>query len=327
MVIQDPTVPAQVNWSTFDPASTRGHYESYYLRANHPDRPLAFWIRYTLFCPVGRPGEAIGELWAIVFDGESGAHASAKSELPMAECSFARHGFAVRVGAATLDAGTLRGSAGDIAWDLTYGGESAPLFLLPARLYRGGFPKAKSLVPRPLARFSGELRVDDRTIVVDDWRGSQNHNWGSRHTDHYAFGQVAGFDNAPDSFLEVATARNRIGPLWTPALTPLVLRHRGREHALNSVARSARAKATISATRWTFATVSDAVAVSGTVTAAPDAFVHLRYANPPGGFKHCHNTKLARCEVTVTDRATGSTEVLVSAHGGLFEILDDHPAQ
>ena len=28
-----------------------GHYESYFLRANHPDRPLAFWIRYTIFAP------------------------------------------------------------------------------------------------------------------------------------------------------------------------------------------------------------------------------------------------------------------------------------
>jgi hypothetical protein len=43
--------------------------------------------------------------------------------------------------------------------------------------------------------------------------GSQNHNWGSRHTDHYAWGQVAGFDDDPDAFLELSTARVRVGPL------------------------------------------------------------------------------------------------------------------
>jgi len=34
-------------------------------RVNHPERPLAFWIRYTLFAPVGHPSLAVGELWAI----------------------------------------------------------------------------------------------------------------------------------------------------------------------------------------------------------------------------------------------------------------------
>ena len=44
-----------------------GHYESWFLRANHPHKPQAFWIRYTLFVPADdRP--ALGELWAIWFD-------------------------------------------------------------------------------------------------------------------------------------------------------------------------------------------------------------------------------------------------------------------
>jgi hypothetical protein len=325
MTRPDPLMRAQVNWAQYDPSQPGGHYESYYLRGNHPERPLAFWIRYTIFSPAGRPADALGELWAIVFDGETGAHTKAKLELPFAGCAFPQNDFSVRVGSATLDASGLRGEAAPIGWDLRYEGDEPPLYLLPGRLYRGGFPKAKSLVSRPLVRFIGSLSVADRTIDVDGWLGSQNHNWGSRHTDHYAFGQVAGFDHAPDSFLEVATARNRIGPLWTPALTPLVLRHRGREHALTSMGQMFRATAAISPTRWTFATQSPVVRVAGTIEAPHDAFVLLQYANPPGGTKYCHNTKLARCELTVTDRVTGETEVLRSAHGALFEILDDQP--
>jgi hypothetical protein len=201
------------------------------------------------------------------------------------------------------------------------------LYLLPLGLYRGDFPKAKSLVARPSAVFTGSVSVGGRTIDVDGWRGSQNHNWGSRHTDHYAFGQVAGFDNAPDSFLEVATARNRIaGPLWIPAMTPVVLRHGGREYAINSLGRMARAKATMTATGWTFSTGAGGVSITGEITAPPEAFVHLRYRNPPGGLKHCHNTKLARCTLTLVDLPHGVKETLVSEHGALFEILDDHAA-
>src|SRR5262249_48634816 len=151
------------------------------------------------------------------------------------------------------------------------------------------------------------------------------HNWGSRHTDRYAFGQVAGFDNAPDSFLEVATARLRIGPLWTPQFTPLVLRHQGREYSLNALSRQVRARAGSTASRCSFATRQGLVSVRGNFAAASEAFVHLRYANPPGGFKYCHNTKLARCSLTVADRSSGTVETLVSEHGGLFELLDDNP--
>jgi hypothetical protein len=325
MTRPNPLVRDQVNWTQFDPTQSSGHYESFYLRGNHPERPLAFWIRYTIFSPTGRPAETLGELWAIVFDGETNVHATAKIELPFADCAFPNDRFDVRVGEATLDGTELCGAAGPITWELRYDGDSPPLYLLPGRLYEGGFPKAKSVVSRPLVQFNGSISVGMRGIAVDGWLGSQNHNWGSRHTDHYAFGQVAGFDNAPDSFLEVATARNRIGPLWTPALTPLVLRHRGREHALTSIGQMFRAGADISPTRWTFATRSRDVSIAGTIEAPSEAFVRLDYRNPPGGLKYCHNTKLARCELTITDNSTRTVEVLESKHGALFEILDDHP--
>src|SRR6266508_149494 len=212
----------QVNWTRYAPGQRGGHYESFYQRANHPSRPLAFWIRYTVFSPRGRPDDAVGELWAVVFDGETGEHLVAKQTAPMRACRFDRTAFAVRVADSVLGPGSLAGSAGTIRWDLRYTGDEPPLYLLPKRLYRGGLPKAKSLVGLPLAEFTGRLWAGTRSIEVDHWLGSQNHNWGSRHTDRYAFGQVAGFDNAPGSFLEVATVQNRVGPLTTPWLTPLV---------------------------------------------------------------------------------------------------------
>ena len=59
------------NSSRFQPADAGGHYESWFQRANHPSRPQAFWIRYTIFSPKGRPQDAVGELWAVYFDGEA----------------------------------------------------------------------------------------------------------------------------------------------------------------------------------------------------------------------------------------------------------------
>jgi hypothetical protein len=303
-----------------------GHYESFYQRANHPDRPLAFWLRYTIFAPADDPSGAIGELWAVAFDGEARQHAVAKQEVPLADCRFAEDRFAVRVGDAELGPGRLTGTAGDLHWDLRYEGSAAPLLLLPARLYAGGFPKAKSLVPLPSARYSGRYSVAGQPIDVAGWIGSQNHNWGSRHTDRYAFGQVAGFDGHPDSFLEVATAKTTLlGPLATPWATTLVLRHGGVEHSIVSLRRAVRATAGYGYFHWDFATADREVEISGRISAPADAFVALRYRNPPGGIKHCLNTKIASAEVTVRNRATGRVEVLGSAHRALFEILTSDP--
>jgi len=311
----------------YRPGQRAGHYESFYERANHPERPLAFWLRYTIFAPRDDPTAAIGELWAVAFDGETGRHTVAKEEFPIADCDFDRDGFGVRVGSNRLGPGSLSGAAGAIRWDLDYDGDAAPVLLLPPKLYAGSFPKAKSLVPLPSARYHGSYTVAGERVDVDGWLGSQNHNWGSEHTHRYAFGQVAGFDDAPDSFLEVATVQARVaGPIRTPQLTTLVLRHEGAEYSLVSARRSLRAKARYGYFHWDFATGDDQVRISGRISAERDAFVGLRYNNPPGGVKYCLNTKIGAAEVTVRDRESGKTKTLRTSNRALFEILTDDTA-
>jgi hypothetical protein len=208
-----------------------------------------------------------------------------------------------------------------IGWDLRFTGDEPPLFLLPREMYAPDTPTAKSLVALPLARFTGAVSVNGDTHRLEAWPGSVNHNWGPRHTDHYAYGQVAGFDGVPDAHLEAVTARVRIGDQWTPFATSIVLRRGGRELALNGLPLAFQARAQLEGFAWTFENEDDGVRIAGSMRAPREAFVGLGYLNPPGGLKHCLNTKIARCEVEVTDKASGRVERLVSAHGGLFEII------
>lgn len=282
---------ARTAWNRprFVPGKAGGHYESWFLRANHPARPLAFWIRYTIFSPREHPQDAVGELWAVWFDGETGAIAAVKEEHPLAACAFGTDAVLARVADAVLDDGRLVGAARSpahaLAWDLAYGGGDAPLLLLPADLYVRSFPKAKALVPRPRAAFRGTIRVDGAAHAIDGWVGSQNHNWGARHTDRYAWGQVAGFDDVPEAFLECATAQVRLGPLWTPPMTLVVVQLGDERLALNSLARALRARGRIDGLDWRFASTDRSVAVEGRITAPADRFVGLTYGNPPGGTK------------------------------------------
>jgi hypothetical protein len=75
----------QTNYTYFQ-GQIQGHYESFFLRANHPTRPLAFWIRYTLFSLKNFPEKGIGELWATFFNGETNQHTVVKQEYPLAAC-------------------------------------------------------------------------------------------------------------------------------------------------------------------------------------------------------------------------------------------------
>jgi len=317
---------ARVNLARYR-GQSQGHYESFFQRANHPTRPLAFWIRYTLFSPQAHPEQARGELWAVFFNGETRQHLAVKQEFPFGECLFSAAEFQVQIGNARLDARHLQGAvqARDrtIAWELSCSGTADPLLLLPLRLYTARFPAAKSLVGLPLARYQGKLFLNGETVEIAGWTGSQNHNWGVRHTDRYAWGQVAGFDTHPESFLEVATAQLRLGPVWTPPITPLVLRHRGREYALNGLWQSIRARGAVDYFTWRFKSATAQTVIEGTLSAPAQAFVGLRYDNPPGGVKHCLNTEITACRVQIQDRAVGIQETLETRNRTAFEILTD----
>lgn len=320
----------ECNTSRFVPGSSRGHYESYFVRANHPARPLAFWIRYTVFSPRGAPEKAVGELWAVYFDGEAGRISASKQQVPISACFFSDAGLDVRIGSSTLIDGKLEGSALSqehyLSWDLTFHGDQPPVLLLPERAYQGGFPKAKALVSTPLAVFHGSLTVDGRPEKIQDWVGSQNHNWGSQHTDDYAWGQVAGFDDAPDVFLECSTARVKMGPFWTPRLTLVVLRMEGREYHLNGYLQAVLAHGRFGvaqgAARWRLESRTPTMGVYAEITAPASYFAGLRYDNPPGGFKTCLNTKIARCDVAL-ERPGLPPVRLTAAHRAAFEILTD----
>jgi hypothetical protein len=306
----------------------RGHYESYFQRANHPSEPRAFWIRYTVFSPNGRPADALGELWAISFDRTNDQIVAVRETKPIADCSFSNRRLQARIGKATLDAGSLQGSASfeghRIGWDLRYSSPDDPLLLFDESLYVRRFPKAKALVGSPHAVYAGAIDVDGSRVAIDGWVGSQNHNWGSKHTDAYAWGQVAGFDDAPHVFLECATAQVKLGPFWTPRFTVVAMRVGNDTISLNTLGQALRARGSYELFKWQFDSKRDDVRIHGSIEAPRAAFVGLTYLNPPGGSKTCLNSKVAHCEVTL-ERA-GQAQTFTTRSRAAFEILTDEPA-
>jgi hypothetical protein len=328
----------EVNHSRYRRGQKDGHYESYFIRANHSEKPQAFWIRFTLFQPESKPEETLGELWAILFDQKSIKSTGAryivfKREVPLANCLFSIDSFNVKIATSVLEnkrsRGSIENNGNSISWDLTFvkmkdSVNCDPLFLLPIRLYTGTFPKAKSVVSLPFAKFNGAIELNGKKISIKNWVGSQNHNWGLKHTDHYAWGQVCGFDNQPDSFFEIITARLKFGPFWTPFMTLLVFRHKGREIRLNKINQGLRAHGNFNYFEWNFHSENEYIKIEGRIKGHQRDFAGLQYYDPPGGSKDCLNSKIAFCEVNVTYKDEGKiiiSETLFTYHRAAFEIL------
>ncbi|UOG38621.1 hypothetical protein MAL08_04720 [Leptospira noguchii] len=316
------------NQPRFRENNSKGHYESWFVRANHPNACKAIWIRYTIFSPKNFPEKAIGELWAIYFDGEKNTRFVSKSEFPIDKCKFHSTPLSIMIGDSELSDSHLKGSAGnkkgseDFFWDLNISNGSPPLFLFPENLYEGSFPKAKVLVGNPSVKLNGSLKFGSQIIQISDWVGSHNHNWGSKHTDRYAWGQVVGFEEDVDSFLELATANLKIGPFWIPAITPIVFRFRGKDYQLNHPFTSFR-RAKYRYFDWSFSASSKEIQLKGRIYAEPNDFACLQYWNPPGGWKYCLNSKIANAELFVKRKEDLTFLKLTSNRKTAFEILTD----
>ncbi|MCA9720691.1 MAG: hypothetical protein KC468_38870 [Myxococcales bacterium] len=296
-------------------SSPRGHVESFFLKANDPRAPeRALWLKWTVLAPVGRPGDAVAELWAIRFDGASGAHHAAKTTAAASACQLARDRLALEVAGAELGPGYARGGAGEgaarITWSLEFDyDDQRPMFGFPHLwMYEGGFPKGKLYTSCPQTRVTGTIERGGERWRVDGWPGMLGHNWGAAHNPRYHWAQCSLFDDGADAVFEGYSGKIRLGPALSPWLTGAVVRHAGRTlrfHALRRLLnRSVRVDARDGRWSWSFRARArepdGAWRLDWRVAAPREDLVGLRYVNPDGSLNHCLNSKIATCELELT---------------------------
>jgi hypothetical protein len=266
-----------------------GLYESFYLKACHPDGGLGVWIRYTVH---KRPGaEPKGSLWFTLFDAAADGPRAEKVTLPSPS---AGGGDWIRVGEASMRDGAAVGTLGGAGWELHFQSAESPLFHLPRDwMYRTPIPRTKLLSPLPAARFDGSLEVDDRTVAVDGWRGMIGHNWGAQHAERWIW--LHGMSG--DDWLDAAIAKLRLGPVTTPWIANGVLSVAGKRLPLGGPRRGVRVRE--SPERCELVLPGAGVRVRGTVTAERKDVVGWLYADPDGSEHHTTNCSICDMRLTV----------------------------
>lgn len=257
-------------------------YESHYLRAVHPDEPRGVWIRHTTL-------NGARSLWCTVWDG-GGTPRTAKVTPP-------------RDRAGVFGPGRAAGAIpGDVAWDVRWEAEAAPLRHLPhPALYHAPLPRTKLESPAPAAVFSGTVGG----LRLDGWRGMAGHNWGARHAERWVWLHGIGFGDAPGAWVDLALGRVKVAGATTPWTAAGALELDGVRHRLGPRAR-------VDAVPGAATVVAGDVRIR--VTAPPGATAAWVYADPPGGEHHVLNCSIARIELTHRGRT------LASAHGGAYEL-------
>ena len=112
-------------WPGVDRGS--GMYESYYLRAAHPDDPVAVWIRYTVQKPKGKTPKA--SLWFTLFDASLKRPLTEKLTVEHDQLSEPRNSW-IKIADSTFGIDGIAGSSGDASWDLRLREAARPLLHL-----------------------------------------------------------------------------------------------------------------------------------------------------------------------------------------------------
>ncbi len=308
----------------------QGHIESWFIRANDPARPRAFWLKQTILAPLDAP--PVAESWFIWFDGERKLTIAQRVTQPLREASLAAAGIHTRsmsmnLGASGHAKGEVEAPEGRVRFDISWRAETSPvaepLSILPWKLLRvGPFPKSKLLTPFPSLRFGGSLELPGESVDIDGWYGMQGHNWGKEHAFEYAWGQCLFPDE--DAMVEGFSARVRIGGRTTPRLSALVVRRGARSYRFDRIFDAWLQQATVEDDRWTLTIRGDAGEAALSMDASKQPMVCLGYDNPSGEHSYCYNSKLAAVELVVRP-SDGASFSLRSAHGGALEFLRRQP--
>jgi hypothetical protein len=305
----------------YDPASTRGHVESWFLKANDPTGRRALWLKWTIWAGDRAPGQAVAEAWAVAF-GTSRGHIATKSTVPFERATFARGALGATIDGCTLAPESARGrveSGGrSIGYDLTIAPLEAGYRMYPARwMYTGPIPSQKLVSPIPHARIAGRVEVDGETWSLEGWPGMVGHNWG-RHTESYVWGHCNAWDDGDDVVLEGAAGRVRAAGILLPLRTAFIVRHHGTTYRLSDLAAVARNLSSLTMRRWRFRGQGRRIELEGEMWAETDDFVGLFYRNPDGATLHCLNSKIAHAEITL--RIEGRAPRLLRSTRAALEI-------
>src|SRR4051812_40955760 len=209
-------------------------------------------------------------------------------------------------------------------WDLMVsGGGPALRHLRPGALYRLPLPKTKLEAPVPDGVARGSVVLDGVLVDVVGWRATVGHNWGREHAERWVWLHAAEFEDEPETWLELAIARVRIGGALTPWIANGAVSVGGQRFRLGGLGHVPGVRVVAGPGRLEAIVPGERVEIRVAVHADLDQTVGFRYAgvgpDPVAGEREVLHAGLAEVRLGVRRRGRSPAE-LATAAGGAYEL-------
>ncbi len=318
------------NLTRWDSAQ-KGFYEVYYLKFNDLAQGNAAWLRYTLLAPRRESKrEPEVSVWGIFFDAKDPAqNAALKQTYSIRDARIEKEIFYFAAGPSAIFESGARGEIDNgrtkMSWELKFEGEGLALRHLPLPLYVGPFPKTKILAPYLSTRLSGEFSVNGRRFVLERVPAHQAHLWGTEQSESWIWGNCNTFIEDSDACFEGLSARVRIGEKFAPEMTLLFLYWKGKFYRFDSPTKWFSNRSFHELDRWHFEAAEGKLRFIGDFFANPKEMIGVRYEDPQGGERFCHNTKIADLKIQILQKGSSGWEclkILTAAKSAAFEVVE-----
>jgi hypothetical protein len=274
-----------------------GRLEVWYTTLTDPDTGIGVWLHHEVVAPTdGGPAHALG--WAAVFrPGVAPVHGRF-GPVPHQEPASGDVFTAAEVSVAP---DRLRGSTGNIHWDLRSDGGGEPLFTFPEWAWNRELLPAAQIVAQPAAAFSGTIKWSDGEVVLRRGHGATARIYGHGNAQRWAWLHA---DLGDRDVLEIVTAQSRRWPLRAmPPSTFLRLRVGGQQWPRgDGLILSPRFSSQIGLPSWSVSGRVGSWRIQVDVTQPPDGTLALEYHDPDGAKATCHNSERADVRVVLEER-------------------------
>lgn len=307
---------------------SRGFMEVWYSTVTHRATGAGVWLRYTLTSPLESVGPAYCELWGFLFDPEGKRAFAAKERWPIDRLGPVQgrdDGAIVRIGDSWLSEnhleGTITNGDGRLRWSLDFDPAERCFQHLPAPIRKRVEDRISTVCsPNLSVPFTGTLELNDEIFGFEGEPGCQSHRWGRRHSQTWAWGHCATFEEDDSALFEGVAAKSKLGPLPGPTLTFIYLNFGGEDLAFNEMRSILRARSRYEMPTWAFTASNSDSKIVGAARARLDRLVQVEYADPDGSPRYCANSEIGDLAIEVYGRTSrgwrhrGSLTAMGSSH-------------
>lgn len=272
-----------------------GRLEVWYTTITDPATGTGVWLHHELVAPTsGEPAHAHG--WAAVFPPGAALTLARFGPTPWAD------GRGFRAGDVECTGDALRGTAGDLAWDLTATGGGAPLYTFPRWAWERELLPAAQIVPMPAAAFTGTVRHGGDVLTLENAPGNNARIYGHGNAERWAWLHADLGDG--DVCEVVAAVSTRPVLRLLPPLPFVRLRVDGREWPpADPLVAALQMRAELGLPRWRVHGRYGDRRIAIEVTQPAAETVAVDYADPDGSPAVCRNTERADAVITLWRRA------------------------